>query len=144
LGIIYHYVFLQRFGSALVSTGQLSLKSKIFAKDFRPIDDQCPCSTCKNHTRAYLHTIVQNETVSCHLLTIHNVAYQVILCKSSAYSISGENAMSPKEFDSGASCFVSQHYLSEQCNVCHGIQSLYLLHYKPTCYQLSLRRSPLM
>ena len=25
--------------------------------DFRPIDEDCSCSTCKNYTRAYLHTI---------------------------------------------------------------------------------------
>ncbi|VDI02118.1 queuine tRNA-ribosyltransferase [Mytilus galloprovincialis] len=71
-----------RFGSALVPSGQLNLKSKIFSSDFRPIDDQCKCSTCKNYTRAYLHTIVTNETVACHLLSVHNVAYQLNLMKS--------------------------------------------------------------
>ncbi|XP_052091286.1 queuine tRNA-ribosyltransferase catalytic subunit 1-like [Mytilus californianus] len=71
-----------RFGSALVPSGQLNLKSKIFSSDFRPIDDQCKCSTCKNFTRAYLHTIVTNETVACHLLSVHNVAYQLNLMKS--------------------------------------------------------------
>ncbi|XP_063423142.1 queuine tRNA-ribosyltransferase catalytic subunit 1-like [Mytilus trossulus] len=70
-----------RFGSALVPSGQLNLKSKIFSSDFRPIDDQCKCSTCQNYTRAYLHTIVTNETVACHLLSVHNVAYQLNLMK---------------------------------------------------------------
>ena len=74
---------LQRFGSALVPTGQLNLKSKIFATDFQPIDQNCSCSTCKNYTRAYLHTVVNTETVAGHLITIHNVAYQVIFLKCS-------------------------------------------------------------
>ncbi|XP_069121389.1 queuine tRNA-ribosyltransferase catalytic subunit 1-like [Argopecten irradians] len=76
-----------RFGNALVPTGNLALKNKMYAKDFRPIDDQCPCSTCKQYTRAYLHTIVTNETVSCQLLTVHNVAYQLTLMTSIQQSI---------------------------------------------------------
>ena len=66
----------QRFGSALVSTGQLTLKQKQYAKDFQPIDKDCPCSTCKEYTRAYLYSII-NETVSCTLISIHNIQYQV-------------------------------------------------------------------
>lgn len=38
---------LQRFGSALVSTGNLQLKKKQFQKDFRPIDPECTCATCQ-------------------------------------------------------------------------------------------------
>ncbi|XP_076092505.1 queuine tRNA-ribosyltransferase catalytic subunit 1-like [Mytilus galloprovincialis] len=80
-----------RFGTALVPSGQLNLKSKIFSSDFRPIDDKCKCSTCKNYTRAYLHTIVTNETVACHLLSVHNVAYQLNLMKSVHDSIKEDN-----------------------------------------------------
>lgn len=76
-----------RFGTALVPSGNLLLKSKQYATDFRPIDDKCLCSTCKQYTRAYLHTIVTNETVSCHLLTVHNVAYQLTLMTSIQRSI---------------------------------------------------------
>jgi queuine tRNA-ribosyltransferase len=71
-----------RFGCALVNTGQLNLKNKSFAKDFRPINDQCSCSTCAKYTRAYLHTVATNETVACSLLTVHNVAYQMALMSS--------------------------------------------------------------
>ena len=76
-----------RFGSALVSTGQLNLKSKSYAKDFRPIDSECKCSTCAKYTRAYLHTVVTNETVACTLLTVHNVAYQLSLMTAMRTSI---------------------------------------------------------
>lgn len=69
--------FQQRFGNALTPTGTLILHRPEFAEDFQPIEKGCPCSTCKNYTRAYLHGVVENEPVSCSLLTIHNVAYQV-------------------------------------------------------------------
>lgn len=35
----------QRFGTALVPSGSLSLKHKNFANDFSPIQKDCPCST---------------------------------------------------------------------------------------------------
>ena len=50
---------------ALVETGQLNLKNRVFAKDSQPIDSKCQCSTCKRYTRAYLHSIATVEPVSC-------------------------------------------------------------------------------
>lgn len=57
--------------------GQLNLKQKQYQTDLNPIDENCSCSTCKTYTRAYLHSIVTVETVACHLISIHNIAYQV-------------------------------------------------------------------
>ncbi|CAG4990541.1 unnamed protein product [Parnassius apollo] len=65
-----------RFGCALVKTGQLNLKQKQYETDLRPIDKDCSCSTCKNYTRAYIHCIVSVETVACHLISVHNIAFQ--------------------------------------------------------------------
>jgi len=76
-----------RFGTALVKTGQMHLKSKQFEADFRPIDENCSCSTCKNYTRAYLHSIMSKEPTACHLVTIHNIVYQITLMKSIRESI---------------------------------------------------------
>ncbi|KAK2577326.1 hypothetical protein KPH14_003455 [Odynerus spinipes] len=76
-----------RFGCALVRTGQLNLKQNQYSKDMRPIDESCPCSTCKTYTRAYLHEIVTIETVACHLLTVHNIAFQMKLMKDIRESI---------------------------------------------------------
>lgn len=67
----------QRFGAALVREGQLNLKQNKYADDMRPIDEDCDCSTCKSYTRAYLHHIVRQEAISCSLLSVHNVSYQV-------------------------------------------------------------------
>nr|KAI8748267.1 queuine tRNA-ribosyltransferase-like [Biomphalaria glabrata] len=76
-----------RFGCALVKTGQLNLKSKIFAKDFHPIDSECQCSTCKTYNRAYLHTLANSEPAACNIITVHNVAYQLNLMSSMRQSI---------------------------------------------------------
>ena len=72
----------------MVPSGQLQLKTSQYASDFQPIDESCLCSTCKNYTRAYIHALVAaKETVGCHLVTIHNIAYQVY----SYISLSGFN-----------------------------------------------------
>jgi len=78
-----------RFGSALVfdSPGELNLKKQMFQTDFNPIDKDCPCSTCKHYTRAYLHTIVTKEPSACHLVTVHNVAHQLRLMKELRASV---------------------------------------------------------
>lgn len=80
-------ILFQRFGCALVCTGQLNLRQIQYRKDMRPIDESCECSTCKIHTRAYLHHIVTVETVACHLLSIHNIAFQMKLMKDIRQSI---------------------------------------------------------
>lgn len=76
-----------RFGCALVNTGQLNLKQKNYKTDYRPIDENCNCSTCERYSRAYLHSIVTVETVACHLLTVHNICFQMQLMKSIRESI---------------------------------------------------------
>jgi len=37
----------QRFGTALVPWGNMVLRNAQYAHDFRPLDPDCPCSTCK-------------------------------------------------------------------------------------------------
>ncbi|XP_060860656.1 queuine tRNA-ribosyltransferase catalytic subunit [Metopolophium dirhodum] len=76
-----------RFGCALISSGQISLRHKKFRMDFEPIEKNCSCSTCKTYTRAYIHQIVGTEAVSCNLLSIHNLYYQMQLMKGIRESI---------------------------------------------------------
>ncbi|CAG0901643.1 unnamed protein product [Cyprideis torosa] len=76
-----------RFGCALVDEGQLNLSKSKFQKDFRPIDDSCPCSTCSRHSRAFLHQIATHETSACHLLSVHNITFQMRLMRRMAEAI---------------------------------------------------------
>ncbi|CAH1388461.1 unnamed protein product [Nezara viridula] len=79
-----------RFGCGLVETGQINLKHRKFAKDLRPVQEGCECSTCRTYTRAYIHSIVTVETVACNLLSVHNVYYQLKLMKDIRESIKEE------------------------------------------------------
>ncbi|XP_065646597.1 queuine tRNA-ribosyltransferase catalytic subunit 1 isoform X2 [Hydra vulgaris] len=68
-----------RFGTALHRSGQLHMKAKKFATDFTPIDEKCSCTTCKMYTRSFIHSLIGKEAVACHLLTVHNIRYQMDL-----------------------------------------------------------------
>ena len=47
---------------------------------FRPIEDDCDCSTCAHHTRAYLHHLFKaKEMLASTLATIHNERFTVRL-----------------------------------------------------------------
>lgn len=62
--------------------GTLSLKSGKYATDFGPIEEGCECTTCKNYTRSYCHlNIITKDTVGCHLVSIHNIAFQLRLMR---------------------------------------------------------------
>jgi queuine tRNA-ribosyltransferase catalytic subunit len=76
-----------RFGNALVKSGNLSLKQKKYEDDFSPIDPDCFCLTCKKYTRAYIHTLIARDETGCHLITIHNIAYQLNLMRRARESI---------------------------------------------------------
>lgn len=72
-----------RFGNALTMHGTVSLKSGKYATDFGPIEEGCECSTCKNYTRSYVHlNVTTKDTVGCHLVSIHNIAFQLRLMRS--------------------------------------------------------------
>ncbi|KAH8352559.1 hypothetical protein KR084_004969 [Drosophila pseudotakahashii] len=96
-----------RFGCALVDSGQLNLKQPKYKMDMEPIDKECECSTCKRYTRSYLHHIATNESVSCSLLSIHNVAYQLRLMRSMREAIQRD------EFPQFVQDFMARHFKAE-------------------------------
>jgi len=51
------------------SASKINLRDKIYEKDQRPLLEGCACFTCQNHTRAYIH----------HLLNVHEMLAQVLL-----------------------------------------------------------------
>jgi queuine tRNA-ribosyltransferase len=67
---------LGRTGAALTWEGRLNLKNARFARDERPLVDDCPCSACRRFTRAYLrHLVNQQELLGLILLSEHNVRF---------------------------------------------------------------------
>ncbi|MCY8042010.1 tRNA guanosine(34) transglycosylase Tgt [Bacillus spizizenii] len=65
-----------RNGTVFTAEGRLNMKNAKFERDFRPIDEECGCYTCKNYTRAYIrHLIRCNETFGLRLTTYHNLHF---------------------------------------------------------------------
>lgn len=71
-----------RNGTAFTKKGKLVVKNAIYKDDFRPIEEDCDCYTCKHFSRAYIrHLINANEMLGAELLSIHNLYNLVKLAK---------------------------------------------------------------
>ena len=68
----------------------MNLKGKQYAKDFRPIEEECDCMVCKTYTRAYLHMAVTKEQMAGQLISYHNIAYQMRLMRSMREAINNQ------------------------------------------------------
>lgn len=65
-----------RHGLLFTPQGRLYVKRQEFTRDPRPVDENCPCYTCQNYSRAYLrHLSLSKEILSAILNTIHNLQY---------------------------------------------------------------------
>ena len=63
-----------RNGCLFTTTGKLIIKHAKFKEDPNPVDESCPCFTCKNYSRAYLrHLFLASEMLYSTLATIHNL-----------------------------------------------------------------------
>ncbi|KAJ4335499.1 hypothetical protein N0V95_008884 [Ascochyta clinopodiicola] len=77
-----------RFGNAITARGMLNLRNAVFSEDFGPIEEGCKCTCCRptsegglGITRAYVYHVTAKETAGAHLLTMHNVHYQLNLMR---------------------------------------------------------------
>ena len=65
-----------RNGTVFVPEGKLVIRNAKYARDFRPLDENCDCYACRNYSRAYIrHLIKANEILGFRLTTIHNLHY---------------------------------------------------------------------
>ncbi len=63
-----------RTAQAFVTDGTLNLRNARHAEDTGPLDAECPCPTCANYSRAYLHHLFKTEEMlGPMLLTQHNI-----------------------------------------------------------------------
>jgi queuine tRNA-ribosyltransferase len=77
-----------RTGSALVPTGRINLRNAQFARDQRPLDEDCDCPACKRFTRAYIrHLVNQNELLGLRLLSLHNLRFLLELTRGAREAI---------------------------------------------------------
>ena len=65
-----------RTGSALTREGRLNLRNARFARDARPLDDECSCPACSSFSRAYIrHLVNQQEILGLRLVSLHNLRF---------------------------------------------------------------------
>jgi queuine tRNA-ribosyltransferase len=69
-----------RTGQVWTDAGRLNLRNSAVQDDPAPIDPECGCETCRNHSRAYLaHLFRAEELLAYRLATVHNVAWTLAL-----------------------------------------------------------------
>lgn len=77
-----------RGGSLYTRDGKIIIENKEFKEDFGPIDPECGCLVCKNHTRAYLqHLFRSKEMLGPILASMHNLYFLTHLVKNVRQSI---------------------------------------------------------
>lgn len=65
-----------RNATVYTRTGRLNLRNARHEHAHEPLESDCPCQTCRRHTRAYLrHLFKADEMNACALATIHNLAF---------------------------------------------------------------------
>lgn len=65
-----------RHGHLFTSNGIMNIMNAKYQKDLAPIDPNCDCPTCKNHTRAYVrHLMKAGEMLGMRLAVMHNLYF---------------------------------------------------------------------
>ena len=69
-----------RMGTAFSSQGRMNMRNAKYAHDFGPLDPECTCPVCRNHSRAYIrHLVKQKEMLGGILLSMHNIHFLIDL-----------------------------------------------------------------
>jgi len=69
-----------RHGLLFTSQGTLRLRNAGFERDDAPLDPDCDCPACRNHSRGYLrHLIRSGETLGARFTALHNLTYYLKL-----------------------------------------------------------------
>jgi queuine tRNA-ribosyltransferase len=77
-----------RNATVFTHDGKLSLRNLSLKYDLNPLDDECPCTTCRNYTRSYLrHLFKAEEILGLRLASIHNTHFLIHLAELSRKAI---------------------------------------------------------
>ena len=77
-----------RHGTLMTSHGRINIRKAQYKEDFRPLDEECDCYTCRNYTRAYLnHLCRANEGFGTRLFSIHNIRFLIKLMEDARTAI---------------------------------------------------------
>jgi queuine tRNA-ribosyltransferase len=81
---------LARNGTAFTAAGTLNLKNAEFARDKKPIEENCACPACREFTRGYIrHLVKAEEILGLRLITLHNLHFYLDLMNQARTEIEG-------------------------------------------------------
>ncbi|MGA9287307.1 MAG: tRNA guanosine(34) transglycosylase Tgt [Anaerobacillus sp.] len=87
-----------RNGTLMTSNGRLVVRNAKYARDFRPLDENCDCRVCRNYSRAYIrHLVKSNETFGFRLTTYHNLYFLLNLMKQVRQAIMDDRLLDFKD-----------------------------------------------
>jgi queuine tRNA-ribosyltransferase len=65
-----------RFGYALSADGRMNLQNAKYRTDTAPLEPDCDCFACQNHSRGYIaHLLRAEEMLAPRLLSLHNLRF---------------------------------------------------------------------
>ena len=80
-----------RHGNLFTWHGKMNIMNEKYARDSRPIDENCGCPACRNHSRAYIrHLIKAKETLGMRLCVLHNLYFYNELMQKIRDALDGE------------------------------------------------------
>ena len=83
-----------RNGTCMTSRGKVIVRDAAYARDFGPVDPECGCPACRDHTRAYIrHLIKAGEMYGLRLTTLHNLHFLINLMKQVRYAILNDSLL---------------------------------------------------
>ena len=72
-----------RNGQVFTSAGKKVITHACYKDDFKPLDENCSCFTCRHYTRAYMHHLFRTqELLGLRLNSLHNVHFMLNLINS--------------------------------------------------------------
>ena len=72
-----------RNATVFTRQGKLLMRGASYIRDFRPMEEGCPCYACRNHTRAYIrHLFNSDEYLAGRLASLHNLTFFIQLLAS--------------------------------------------------------------
>ncbi|UCH90198.1 MAG: tRNA guanosine(34) transglycosylase Tgt [Thermoplasmata archaeon] len=93
-----------RHSTIYTAQGKINIGRSTYRSDQSPLDKECKCYTCENHSRAYVnHLLKQKEPLGIRLTTLHNLHFLMELVRQA------RTALVEDEFERFKECFLDEY-----------------------------------
>ena len=77
-----------RNGQLFIRAGRINIANSVHRDADRPVEEGCPCATCRGYSRAYLaHLFRAKEILYSRLATMHNLQHYLDLVRGARAAI---------------------------------------------------------